>query len=90
VSIHPHGARHSYIAQRLQCEDGGRQVSIVTVVREVGHTTSDMIERTYAHVAKQRVWVEGFDYVATATRRQQAKACRGEHRWAKCYTRTTC
>jgi integrase len=73
VSNHPHGARHSYIAQRLQCEDGGRQVSIFTVVREVGHTTSDMIERTYGHVAKQRVRVDGFDYTATATRKQRAR-----------------
>jgi integrase len=46
--------RHTYITARLQTLDGGRQVSTYTVAREVGHSGTEMIERTYGHVAEVR------------------------------------
>ena len=46
--------RHTYITARLQTVDGGRQVSTYTVAREVGHSGTDMIERTYGHLAEVR------------------------------------
>ncbi|HXB27037.1 MAG TPA: hypothetical protein VNV25_20080 [Gemmatimonadaceae bacterium] len=33
--------------------------------RPFGHTTTDQIEKTYGHVAKVRLRVEGFDYETT-------------------------
>jgi integrase len=65
LRLNPHGARHTYISQRRQCLDGGKPVSDSTVAEEVGHTTTDQIEKTYGHVAKVRVRVEGFDYETT-------------------------
>ena len=65
IQLNPHGARHTYISQRRQCLDGGKPVSDSTVAEEVGHITTDQIEKTYGHVAPVRVRVEGFDYATT-------------------------
>ncbi|HZR03905.1 MAG TPA: site-specific integrase, partial [Burkholderiales bacterium] len=65
LRLNPHGARHTYISQRRQCLDQGKPVSDSTVAEEVGHTTTDQIEKTYGHVAKVRVRVEGFDYATS-------------------------
>lgn len=65
VTLSAHGARHSYISQRLQCLDGGQPVSPFTVIKEVGHADLKLIEVRYGHVAKRRVRVEGFAYVST-------------------------
>jgi integrase len=61
----PHGCRHTYISQRLQCLDGGVPVSPFTVIKEVGHTTLKLLEDRYGHVAQRRVRVEGFSYDTT-------------------------
>jgi integrase len=58
----PHGCRHTYISQRLQCLDGGVPVSPFTVIKEVGHATLKLLEDRYGHVAQRRVRVEGFSY----------------------------
>jgi integrase len=72
LRLNPHGARHTYISQRRQCLDGGKPVSDSTVAEEVGHTTTDQIEKTYGHVAKVRVRVEGFDYAPPADTKSEA------------------
>ena len=42
--------RHTYITARLQTLDRGQPVSLWTVAREVGHASTEMIERIYGHL----------------------------------------
>jgi hypothetical protein len=58
----PKGARHSYVAQRLQTLDGGHPVSMYTVSREVGHGDEKMVSRVYAKLGKVRVRTEGVSF----------------------------
>ena len=44
--------RHGYITARLQTLDRGAPVSPWTVAREVGHSSTDMIEEVYGISAK--------------------------------------
>jgi hypothetical protein len=44
--------RHTYA--RLQSLDRGAPVSIYTVARELGHGSSEMVERIYAHLGDVR------------------------------------
>lgn len=46
--------RHTYITARLQTLDRGAPVSTWTVAREVGHTSTRMIEATYGHLGEVR------------------------------------
>ena len=45
-----HSLRHTYTAARIQTCDQGRPVQIYTVARELGHTSTAMIERVYGHL----------------------------------------
>ena len=45
--------RHTYITARLQTLDHGQPVSL-DGHREVGHSGTDMIERTYGHLGNVR------------------------------------
>ncbi len=54
--------RHTYITARLQTLDGGRPVSPWTVAREVGHSGTDMIERTYGHLGENRHRARAVEY----------------------------
>ncbi len=46
--------RHTYITARLQTLDRGAPVSVWTVAREVGHKSTEMIERIYGHLGTVR------------------------------------
>lgn len=46
--------RHGYTAARLQTLDHGAPVSLYTVARELGHRSTEMVERTYAHLGEVR------------------------------------
>ena len=49
-----HSLRHTYTAARLQTTDGGAPVSVYTVMRELGHSTLSLIEKTYGHLLDVR------------------------------------
>jgi integrase len=49
-----HSLRHTYTAVRLQTLDRGEPVSLITVMREIGHTSLKQIEETYGHVLRYR------------------------------------
>lgn len=46
--------RHTYTSTRVQTLDHGQPVSLWTVARELGHSSTSMIERVYAHLAQSR------------------------------------
>ncbi|HEX4628778.1 MAG TPA: hypothetical protein VH137_08315 [Gemmatimonadales bacterium] len=46
--------RHTYTATRLQTLDRGAPVSVFTVSRELGHASTAMVERVYAHLGETR------------------------------------
>jgi len=46
--------RHTYISARIQTTDGGAPVSVFTVAREVGHSSTAMIEKVYGHLGARR------------------------------------
>jgi integrase len=54
--------RHTYTATRLQTLDGGAPVSPYTVSKELGHCSTRMVERVYAHLGNVRVRSEEVRY----------------------------
>ena len=46
--------RHSYAAARLQTLDHGAPVSVYTVSRELGHASTTMVQKVYAHLGEIR------------------------------------
>lgn len=54
--------RHTYITARLQTLDRGEPVSLWTVAREVGHSSTNMIERVYGHLGTIRHRAESVEY----------------------------
>ena len=48
--VTPHTFRHTYAAARLQTLHHGAPVSPYTVMRELGHSSIQLIERTYGHL----------------------------------------
>ncbi|MEX1256133.1 MAG: tyrosine-type recombinase/integrase [Gemmatimonadota bacterium] len=53
--VTPHTFRHTYAATRLQTMDHGQPVSAYTVMRELGHSSLSLIEKTYGHLLEVRV-----------------------------------
>ena len=49
-----HSLRHTYTAARLQTTDSGAPISVYTVMRELGHSTVSLIEKTYGHLPDVR------------------------------------
>ena len=45
-----HQLRHTYAAARLQTCEKGRPVAPFTVARELGHSSTSMIEKRYGHL----------------------------------------
>jgi integrase len=43
--------RHTYASTRIQTHEHGAPVSVFTVSRELGHSSTALIERTYGHLA---------------------------------------
>ena len=54
--------RHTYISTRLQTVDHGAPVAAWTVAREVGHSSTAMIEKTYGHLGQARHRAEAVEY----------------------------
>ena len=46
--------RHAYCAARLQTLDRGAPVSVYTVSREMGHGSTEMVEKVYSHLGTVR------------------------------------
>lgn len=46
--------RHTYTSARLQTVDGGQPVAVFTVSRELGHSSTAMVERVYSHLGDVR------------------------------------
>ena len=49
-----HTFRHTFAAMRLQTMDNGQPVSPYTVMRELGHSSIGLIEKTYGHYSNVR------------------------------------
>jgi integrase len=56
--------RNTYCAARLQTLDRGQPISVYTVSRELGHTSTDMVQRIYAHLGEVRHRSEAVEYRA--------------------------
>jgi len=54
--------RHTYCAARLQTLDGGKPVAIYTVSRELGHSSTDMVEGVYSHLGNVRHRADVVEY----------------------------
>ncbi len=46
--------RHTYTTARIQTTDGGKQISLWTVAKEMGHKSVARIEDTYGHASHYR------------------------------------
>src|SRR5436309_14621921 len=44
--------RHTYISARIQTTDSGAPVAAFTVAREVGHSSTAMLEKVYGHLGQ--------------------------------------
>lgn len=54
--------RHTYCAARLQTLDRGVPVALYTVSRELGHSSTRMVERVYSHLGQVRHRSEVVEY----------------------------
>ena len=57
-----HTLRHTYTAARLQTTDGGKQISLWTVAKELGHKNVSRVEDTYGHPSHYRPRGEAVEY----------------------------
>lgn len=64
AEIHIHAFRHTYTAARLQTLDHGAPIQTFTVARELGHTSTALVERIYGHVSGRRHRSEEVEYRA--------------------------
>ena len=60
--VTPHTFRHTYAAARLQTLDHGAPVSPYTVTRELGHSSIQLLERTYGHLMHTRHRAQVVEY----------------------------
>lgn len=49
-----HKLRHTYCAARIQTTEAGHPVALYTVARELGHASTNLIERRYGHLLTNR------------------------------------
>lgn len=49
-----HKLRHTYTAARIQTTEHGAPVALFTVARELGHSSTRLIERRYGHLLTNR------------------------------------
>ena len=54
--------RHTYATARLQTTDGGKQISLWTVAKELGHKNVSRVEDTYGHPNHYRPRGEMVEY----------------------------
>lgn len=60
--------RHSYCAARLQTLDNGAPVAPYTVSRELGHSSTTMVEKVYSHLGRVRHRAEAVEYRLAAVK----------------------
>jgi len=65
--------RHTYATTRLQTLDHGQPVAVWTVAKEMGHESTDMIERVYGHLGAVRHRAKAVEYRV----RQHRRALKG-------------
>ena len=65
--------RHTYCAARLQTLDRGVPVAPYTVARELGHSSTAMVERVYAHLGRVRHRSEVVEYRIETFREEPAE-----------------
>ena len=53
-AVRLHKLRHSYTAARLQTTEHGYPVALFTVSRELGHSSTSLIEKRYGHLLTNR------------------------------------
>ena len=54
--------RHTYATARLQTTDGGKQIWLWTVAKELGHKNVSRVEDTYGHPSHYRPRGEVVEY----------------------------
>ena len=54
--------RHTYATARLQTTDGGKQIALWTVAKELGHKNVSRVEDTYGHPSHYRPRGEAVEY----------------------------
>lgn len=54
--------RHTYATARLQTTDGGKEIALWTVAKELGHKTVSLVEDTYGHASQFRPRGEVVEY----------------------------
>jgi integrase len=65
--------RHTYTAARLQTLDRGEPVSVWTVSRELGHASTERVERVYGHLGAVRHRAEVVEYRLPEEERARAE-----------------
>lgn len=60
--IRNHRFRHTYTAARLQTSDQGVPISVFTFSRELGHTSTKLVEQVYSHLGDVRHRSEVIEY----------------------------
>ncbi len=60
--IRPQAMRNTYCAARLQTLDRGHPVAVWTVSREMGHSSTTMVEKIYGHLGTIRHRAEVVEY----------------------------
>lgn len=53
-TVRLHKLRHTYATARLQTVDGGQPVAMWTVAKELGHSSTRLIEERYGHLGEVR------------------------------------
>lgn len=57
--------RHTYASMRINTTDGGVPVTLFQVAREMGHRSTDRVEKTYGHLLETRPRREVVEYSTT-------------------------
>jgi integrase len=52
--VTPYWLRHTYASHRIQTLEGGAPVTLFTVSRELGHSSTRMLEEHYGHLLRNR------------------------------------
>ncbi len=81
--ITPKMFRHTYISARIQTTQNGAPVAAFTVAREVGHSSTAMIEKVYGHLGQIQHRSEVVEYRVRQHRKAIARLRQTLHQQAK-------
>jgi integrase len=71
--ITPKMFRHTYISARIQTTEHGAPIAAFQVAKEVGHSSTAMIERVYGHLGQVKHRAKDVEY-RTAQHKQAIRA----------------